>query len=538
MKAFTDLYLELDKTTRTAEKVAALVRYFRTTPPLDAAWAVFLLSGRRIGKAVSSPLLRQWAAEASGNPLWLVEHSYSIVGDLAETLALILPAPAQTSAAPLHEIIERRLKGLSTAPGDQQREIVLSTWSELNTDQRLVFHKLLGGNFRVGVSRLLLIRALAEVAGVGPAVIANRMAGQWVPSAQAMLRLLSPHDPDAATDPGVPYPFMLAHPLNDGLDSLGPITDWLLEWKWDGIRAQLLRRAGRTWLWSRGDEMVAGAFPEIAMVGSSLAEETVLDGEIVAWDEDTGRPLPFTRLQRRLNRKTVELSFWPETPVTFIAFDVLETHGLDIRGRALFERREVLATLFRSLSPAPVLRQSEPVRCESWIDTRRVIQESRHRGVEGLMLKRGSSAYQPGRPTGSWWKLKVQPYTMDAVLIAAEPGHGRRAGLLTDYTFGVWEDHALVPIAKAYSGLTDAEIAEVDRFARQHTIARHGPVHAVEPLRVFEIGFEAIQLSSRHKAGLAVRFPRILRMRPDKRPAEADTLQSMRDLLKRVETPR
>jgi DNA ligase-1 len=534
VKAFTDLYLSLDRTTRTGEKVAALSQYFRTAPPRDAAWAVFLLSGRKIGRAVSSRLLREWAAEASGTPIWLLEQSYHLVGDLSETLALLLPDPADSSPTPLHEVIERRLKLLGGVPQEEQREIIVSSWAELNADQRLVFHKLLSGNFRVGVSRLLLIRALAEVAGVEPAVIAHRLAGQWAPSEEAMRRLLSAHDPQAAPDPGVPYPFMLAHPLNEGLESLGAIADWLLEWKWDGIRAQLIRRGGRTWLWSRGDEMVSGAFPEIIMAAAALPEGTVLDGEVLAWDEVSARPLPFTRLQRRLNRKTVEMSFWPETPVTFCVFDILEAEGRDIRGRPLYERRSILGTTLQSLPATPAIRLSEPLRCESWDEARRVIDESRQRGVEGLMLKRGDSSYQPGRPTGLWWKLKVQPYTMDAVLIAAEPGHGRRAGLLTDYTFGVWDDGALVPIAKAYSGLTDEEIAEVDRFARQHTLARHGPVCLVEPLRVFEIGFEAIQPSTRHKSGLAVRFPRILRIRNDKKPAEADTLQSMRELLARV----
>lgn len=531
MKAFTDLYRKLDRTTRTGEKVAALSHYFRTAPPRDAAWAVFLLSGRKIGKAISSRLLREWAAEMSGNPLWLVEQSYQLVGDLSETLALLMPAPEDASETPLHEIIEQRLKLVPNVSEERQREIIVSAWTELDADQRLVFHKLLGGNFRVGVSRQLLIRALAEAAGVEPAVIAHRLAGSWTPTEDVMLRLLGPHDPDAAQDPGVPYPFMLAHPLNEGLESLGPIADWLLEWKWDGIRAQLIRRSGHTWLWSRGDEMVSGAFPEIIVAGSSLPEGTVLDGEIVAWDETQRRPFPFTRLQRRLNRQTVELTFWPETPVTFVAFDVLETGGRDIRSRPLFERRAALDACVDSLPATPVLRMSSPVQCQSWEEARRVIDQSRQRGVEGLMLKRGDSSYLPGRPTGLWWKLKVQPYTMDAVLIAAEPGHGRRAGLLTDYTFAIWDHGALVPIAKAYSGLTDTEIVEVDRFARQHTLAKHGPVCLVEPLRVFEIGFEAIQLSPRHKSGLAVRFPRILRMRNDKKPAEADTLQSMRALL-------
>ncbi len=538
MKAFTDLYLELDETTRTSEKVAALTRYFRTSAPLDAAWAVFVMSGRKFGKAISSRLLRAWATEASGYPAWLLDQCYHVVGDLSETLSLLLPAPPTDAVAPpLHEVIEKLVQ-LSKLTAESQRQIVRTLWDQLDTEQRLVFHKLLSGSFRVGVSKLLLSRALAEAAGVEPAIIAHRLAGQWTVDESTMPRLLGVHDPTAPRHPGVPYPFMLAHALMEPPSTLGEIGDWLIEYKWDGIRAQLIRRAGQTTLWSRGDEAVGNAFPEIVQAASQLPDETVLDGEILGWNPETDRPLAFTRLQRRLNRQHVEMTFWPETPVVFIAFDALEAAGRDIRSQPLQQRHEALKAVCAEVGKTAVIRASSPVTANSWDEIELLVRDSRERGVEGVMLKRKDAAYHPGRPTGLWWKLKVEPFTMDAVLISAEPGHGRRAGLLTDYTFGVWDGDELVPIAKAYSGLTDVEIGDVDRFIRKHTTARRGPVHLVEPLMVFEIGFEAIQASPRHKAGVAVRFPRMLRQRTDKTPRDADQLQTMQALLARAEAQR
>jgi DNA ligase-1 len=350
-----------------------------------------------------------------------------------------------------------------------------------------------------------------------------------------MRYILASQGEGAEPDSQLPYPFMLAHPLHERLEALGAIDDWQLEWKWDGIRAQLIRREGRTELWSRGDELVTGAFPDLAQAARSVSQGTVLDGEIVAWDEEHSRPFAFARLQRRLNRKHVELSFWPDVPVAYVAFDILELDARDVRGLSLRERRALLAQTLATQQPGSMIRLSPTARCESWDSAERLVAGSRDRGVEGLMLKRLDSQYKPGRTTGLWWKLKVQPYTVDAILIAAQPGTGKRAGLLTDYTFGVWDDGQIVPIAKAYSGLTDAEIADLDRWVRRHTVGRYGPVRAVEPTQVFELGFEAIQRSDRHKSGIAVRFPRILRIRTDKRPMDADSIVTMRALLAKCE---
>ncbi|HET6249182.1 MAG TPA: ATP-dependent DNA ligase [Tepidisphaeraceae bacterium] len=538
MERFAELYLALDRSNRTNDKLAALAAYFRAAPPEDAIWGVYILSGRKIGRTVSSTQLRQWAAEVSQFPEWLVQECYQVVGDLSETLSLLIPFEAPVSTPPpLHEIIEQRLQPLGKLPAEKQRELIVQTWRDLSPKQRFVFHKLISGNFRVGVSRQSLVLALARAAELEPAVVAHRLSGNWKPQARKMIEVFRPSTGDERLDETLPYPFMLAHALTDPPESLGALSDWQIEWKWDGIRAQILRRGGKSAIWSRGDELINGAFPELLQAAASLPNGTVIDGEIVAWDEQSHRPKTFATLQRRLNRKNVELSFWPDVLVNFIAFDLLELAGKDLRTEPLRARREALAELLKESPPASLIRWSEPVAADSWAALEVRMAESRGRGVEGVMLKRFDSPYLVGRPTGPWWKLKVNPYTVDAVLIAAQPGTGRRAGLLTDYTFGVWNDARteLLPVAKAYSGLTDAEIAEMDRFVRGHTVGRFGPVYTVEPSRVFELGFEAIQRSDRHKSGIAVRFPRILRQREDKKAADADTLATLNALLLSIE---
>jgi DNA ligase 1 len=533
VKRFSQLFQKLDQTMRSSEKLEAMKEYFQTAPRADSAWVVYIFSGRKIGRTVSSTQLRQWAIEASGYEPWLLDECFHLVGDLSETLSLIVPGVnSGDSALPLHEVIEERLRPLGQLPQEKQRELVLRTWGELNTEERLAFHKLLSGNFRVGVSRQMMIRALGEATGKNAAVIAHQLAGKWEPTEAAMDAIFDPHADEGRTAAGLPYPFMLAHALNEPLDSLGAVGDWLVDWKWDGIRAQVIRRAERTTIWSRGDELVVNAFPEIVQGAHSLPVDTVLDGEILAWNIEGKRPEPFTRLQRRLNRLQVEPSFWPEIPVSFIAFDLLEAGGKDLRQEPLAVRREMLERIFADAGVRFPLQISEAIQCDAWEAVQDLIATARERGVEGVMLKRRSSTYEAGRPTGFWWKQKVDPYTVDTVMIAAEPGRGWRAGLLTDYTFGAWHEGSLVPVARAYSGFTNEEIAEVDRFARKHTISKHGPVHVLEPLLVCELGFEAIQKSTRHKSGVALRFPRILRMRKDKTPAEADHLESLRELLR------
>jgi DNA ligase-1 len=533
MRRFWQLYEALDATTSTNAKVAALVAYFRDAPPADAAWAAFFLTGRRLKRVVPSAGLRTWAQEATGLPEWLLHECYSAAGDFAELVALALDAvpPGRPEPdAPLAAWVEERLIPLQRAGLEAQRQLVLRWWLGLPRGERFLLNKLLTGEFRVGVAQTLVVRALAERAGVDATIVAARLMGDWTPSAAWFETIVSPAP--GGDDPSQPYPFYLASPLESDPDALGERVDWLVEWKWDGIRAQLIRRRGEIWIWSRGEELITTRFPEIAAAATHLPEGTVLDGEILAFRD--GRPMPFSALQQRIGRQRQLAQIMRQVPVVFVAFDLLERSGVDVRADPLSARREALLQL---VGGDGLLRVSEEITVPTWTQLAALRLESRARLVEGFVIKRRDSPYAVGRRKGAWWKWKIDPLSIDAVLIYAQPGNGRRASLLTDYTFGVWDAGELVPIAKAYSGLSNAEIEELDKWIRRHTRERHGPVRAVDPVQVFELGFEAIAPSTRHKSGVAVRFPRMLRWRRDKPASEADTLESLKRLLTQGPVP-
>lgn len=537
MEAFTRLYAALDETTRTLPKVAALEAYFRNTPPGDAAWTLYFLTGRRIKRAVNTNDLRIAAAEAARLPVWLLDESYHAVGDLSETISLLLPPPASAEEMPLHRVVGDIILPMRRMDDAQRRAMLIAAWDRLPAHQRFVFHKLISGSFRVGVSRILAVRALSQVAGVSQGEMDHRVMGDWEPTPDVFASIIAgSHAGDAAARP---YPFYLASQLNDRPETLGDRGQWFAEWKWDGIRAQLIRRQGRTLLWSRGEELVTDRYPEIERAASDLPDGTVLDGEILAWEPGADRPLPFAHLQTRIGRtrhRSEGEFLFVENPVVFLAYDLLELNGADLRAEPIEARRVQLEALIANAGP-PILRLSPLVPEPSWDSLRALREGSRQRHVEGLMLKRRGSPYGVGRTRGDWWKWKIDPHTVDAVLIAAQPGTGKRATLYTDYTFGVWSGPSrgqgeLVPVAKAYSGLTDAEIRRVDNFVRMNTLGRFGPVRTLKPRHVFELAFEGIQESTRHKAGVALRFPRMARWREDKKPEEADTLESLRALLR------
>ncbi|MCL5743624.1 MAG: ATP-dependent DNA ligase [Acidobacteria bacterium] len=501
----------------------ALARYLAGTPAADAVWAIHFLIGRRPKRLVEARKLARWAAEEAGVPDWLFAECFHAVGDFAETMALLLPPAARSTDLPLHYWVKERLLPLAGWDDAARRESMVAAWRAMDERQRLAWNKLITGEFRVGVSQSLVVRALAEASGVDPAIIAHRLMGEWQPTADFLERLLAPdqHDVDVSR----PYPFFLAYPLEGTVEELGDVREWQAEWKWDGIRAQLIRRRGHTFVWSRGEDLVTERFPELEELGAALEEGMVVDGEVLPWKN--GEPLPFAQMQRRIGRRELGGRILQEVPVVLVGFDLLELAGEDIRDRPLRVRRTQLERI-----SAPHLVLSPVVRANSWRELTALREEARTRRVEGLMLKRLDSPYRAGRKRGDWWKWKIQPYSVDAVLIYAQPGHGRRASLYTDYTFGVWDGEQLVPFAKAYSGLTDEEIRRVDAFVRRRTIEKYGPVCAVEPELVFEVAFEGIQRSGRHRSGIAVRFPRIVRWRIDKRPQDADTLDTIRALLR------
>lgn len=525
MKRFAALFTALDQTTKTSVKVAAMADYFRTAPDEDKLWTVALFSGRRPKRIITTTLLREWAAERARLPLWLFEECYPVVGDLAETIALILPPPTATSDHSLTHWI-RELRRLSTLDEGPRKAGILAAWDSLPTTERLLFTKLLTGGFRVGVSQKLMTRALAQATGQDEADLTLKLMGSWRPDTTDWSRLIETDDP--AADLSRPYPFYLAYQVED-LSALGPATDWSAEWKWDGIRGQVILRGGQIHVWSRGEDLMTDRFPELAALTDWLPQGTVIDGEVLAYAD--GAPLPFNTLQSRIGRKTVPKKLLAEAPVILMAYDLLEDGGKDIRAIPFADRRARLAALLADLPADAPVRLSPAVPAPDWDTLARTRRTSRDHGAEGLMLKRLDSPYLAGRKKGDWWKWKVDPLTIDAVMIYAQAGSGRRANLYTDFTFAVWDGPDLVPFTKAYSGLTDAEFREITVWVRRNTLQRFGPVRQVTPAHVFEIAFEGIQSSPRHKSGVALRFPRMARWRKDKPPAEANTLADLQEML-------
>ncbi len=527
MRAFSRLYQTLDQTTSTNAKVQAMAEYFAVASECDAAWAVYFLSGRRLKKLIGASLMRKWLVEISELPQWLVEDCYANVGDLAETIALLISPHSEVDTTTLSLTAQvEALQALALLSEDQQRTAITQWWQQSGYAACFIINKLLTGGLRVGVSQLLVARAIAQHTSLPRAVILHRMMGNWTPDTEFWQTLTSEDDGKAVISR--PYPFCLASPLEDSPESLGPADEWFAEWKWDGIRAQLIRRNGETFLWSRGEELITSRFPEIANAAEHLEDGTVMDGEILPWRDN--RVQPFSELQRRIGRKTVGKKLLGEVPCIFLAYDCMEYGNTDIREQSLSARRKQLEQVIKKCNHTAV-KISELLNTDNWETLATLRTESRQRLVEGLMLKHRDAPFHTGRKRGQYWKWKIEPYTVDAVMIYAQAGHGRRSNLYTDYTFSVWNDDTLVPIAKAYSGLDNKEIAELDKWIRKNTVERFGPVRSVDPVQVFELAFEGINRSSRHKSGIAVRFPRIVRWRRDLSAKDADTLADIKQLI-------
>ena len=529
MKLFASLYRELESSTKTNTKLSALVSYLKSAHDSDKLWAIALFTKRRPKRTIKTSQLRAWAAEMSGLPEWLFEESYHIVGDLAETISLTLPKPSKEVELRLSEWIDLIIQQKDQTE-DQKKKFVLDAWDSLRRDERFLFNKIITGGFRLGVSQKMMTKAIAKVIQEDENKVAHRLMGNWSPLTTTYEALIV--NADWASDISRPYPFYLAYAIDDEISWLGKPELWQAEWKWDGIRAQLIKREHQLFLWTRGEELVTDKYPEFRKLAELEVDNFVIDGELLVIREGDIRP--FNELQKRIGRKTISKKLLLEYPVAIRAYDLMELNKEDVRQLALNERRVKLKNLVReiSINDDTLISFSEDLPFSSWDELSDLRSTARSLKAEGVMLKLKSGTYQSGRRRGEWWKWKLDPYTIDAVMLYAQRGHGRRSNLFTDFTFAVWnEDGSLVPFAKAYSGLTDLEFSEVTRFVNRNTIERFGPVRSVTPALVFEIAFEGINESKRHKSGVALRFPRIKRWRRDKKAEDANTLKELKSLL-------
>ena len=529
MKQFAELVNILGTSTRTNDKLEALSEYFASANDKDKVWVIALFSGRRPRRTINAALLQQWCSELVGLPLWLFAESYHTVGDLSETIALLIPDSLTDPNAvprPLHYYVEK-FQELARGSEEEKKMFMIQSWRELASPaERFVFNKLLSGAFRIGVSQKLMVNALAKTVSLDPSVIAHRITGNWDPASVSFEELLS--ETNLKADFSKPYPFYLAYALETGPEELGLPEEWQAEWKWDGIRGQLIKRNNELFVWSRGEELLTDKFPEYAVLKDALPDGTVLDGEIIPSIE--GKPLPFAILQTRIGRKNVTKKQLQEAPMSFFSYDLLEFEYEDWRNVPLMQRRKKLEEVVQQAG-RPELLLSPVISFDSWAGLTELRKDSRNQGSEGLMLKKKDSVYQVGRKRGDWWKWKIDPLTIDAVMIYAQKGSGRRSNLYTDYTFAVKDGDKLVSFTKAYSGLTDKEFNEVDSFVKRNSLEKFGPVRTVKPELVFEIAFEGIAASNRHKSGVALRFPRISRWRKDKKPEEINTLADLKKML-------
>ena len=525
MREFSQLFHDLDESTKTNDRIDQLVKYLLEASPEDSIWVCWFLAGNRIKGAIKTSELRTFASERSGLPQWLLEECHDRVGDLAETISLLVATEGSGEILSLSEWIIKFIEPMIGMDTEERRENIFRVWDFLGEQDFLPFHKLLTGGFRMGVSKGNLCKALARVGGVQPAIIAQRLTGNWSPKTLSLEGILNPGDDEDRLCQ--PFPFCLANPLQEEAENLGRLEDWQVEWKWDGIRAQLINRGGTCMIWSRGDESVGHSFPEVMNAGKWLPGDLCMDGEILAWGQDGLRS--FSRLQARLGRKEPGPTILKREPVRFQAYDLLRLDGMDMRKVSLKKRRKKLEAILSSLPPDFPIGLSPLVEEKSWASLRKLREESRNRGVEGFMLKKKDSSFESGRVKGCWYKWKVDPYLADMVVVSAQLGHGKRSNLYSDYSLAVWDEQGeLVTVAKAYSGLSDNEIEKVDRFVRKNITGKFGPVRSVKPNLVFEIAFEGVRSSGRHKSGVALRFPRINRWRTDKKIEDADTLEIIR----------
>jgi len=527
LELFANLVSELSASTKTYEKIQSLVDYFAIAPDTDKVWVIAIFSGRRPRRSVNSRLMREWVIEIVHIPEWLFNECYHTVGDFSETLALLLPDVKNDNqiTESLSYYLEKFI-AIEKEDENIKKNFIVDSWQQMNKNERFVFNKFITGSFRIGVSQKTIVNALAKVVELSSSVIAHRISGNWDPVTTTFQELLS--ETASLSDFSKPYPFYLAYAIDGEVEDLGDINEWQAEWKWDGIRGQIIKRNNELFVWSRGEELMTDKFPEYFILKDFLPDGVVLDGEIIPAEQ--GKPLSFAVLQTRIGRKNISKKQLQEAPISFFAYDLLEYNYEDWREKPLIERRKKLEEIITPIKNNAI-QISEIIHCNSWNELAELRKKSREMNSEGIMLKRKNSDYKVGRKRGDWWKWKIDPLTIDCVMVYAQKGSGRRSNLYTDYTFAVKDGDKLVTFTKAYSGLTDKEFRQIDNFVKRNSIEKFGPVRTVKPELVFEIAFEGIAASNRHKSGVALRFPRMSRWRKDKTVEDINTMDDLREML-------
>jgi len=534
LNKFSKLFEDLDSNNSSNKKVNSLTKYFKLNNNLNNILTIYLLIGKKNKRFISGKSLREYYANIYKIPKWLIDECYSKVGDSAEVIALLLQDKILEKNIKddisLNELINEILPKLKKLDENKKKLYIKSLWEKISKDNQLIFNKILTGTFRIGVSKGLVVKAISNMTGVDESIILHRLMGELEPIEETYMFLINQKLEQKELD-YKPYPFQLANTFDERIKETISVDKYQFESKWDGIRSQIIKRSNNISIWTRGEELVNKTFPELIKIISHFKNDFVLDGEILIWDENKNRPKNFSLLQKRLGRKSPSLKIQKDLPVVFMAYDILEINGKDIRSKILSERRNILEKSFSNLisedkSIIGKIKITKLHQISNWIDLEEVKNSARKSNTEGLVIKDKQSEYVPGRKKGNWWKYKIDPMQLDGILIYARPGSGKRADLYTDYSFGIWEDNKLVKFANAYSGLNNEEIRELDKWIRRNTLEKFGPVRSVKPELVFEISFDNIQISKRHKSGIALRFPRITKWRRDKNIMEADNLEN------------
>lgn len=505
MKRFAELCAILESTANAREKMAALTVYFQDAPPPDAIWAIRLLLGWKPSRIATSQTLRRWARECVQFPDWLFEESCAAVGNLLETLALLIPLPDTPGDVPLHVRMQRDLLPLRDLTENEQRAAVSAAWTQMDAQQRFVWNTLLTGGFRPHVSEKTLIRALSAWRGLPTTVLACRLKQEWEPTV-AGYRALFSHD-IAALDSSQLYPFQRWYEEPPARGASGAIGDWRIDWHRNGMRAQLIKRGSSVFLWSDDHVIVNDTFPEICEAMAAMTDGTVLDGVITAWSADG--PLHRAELERRMKRKRLTKKFKHEVPVRYWVYDLLEIQGEDVRTQPFRQRIHQAAGIIPT-EVGSVIHLAEPLEAASWHRLHALRNDARRHGADGVLLRRWTASACPSTRKADQWRVwKADPLTAPVVLVYVQALNAASGQRSVEGTFAAWDGGDLVPVAKTSAGFSDEDVNAIEEFAKQHTVERFGPVRSLKAELVFTLAFDSVSLSTRRKSGLVLHHPRV-----------------------------